>query len=75
MIKEGDRKVGRSTYNEQSGSVEKVLAMEFNNNNNPLYFKLPYLSLSNFAQRKVRTLIKRYFSNLNIKLVFSSFEI
>ena len=29
MIKEGDRKVGRSAYNEQSGSVEKVLAMEF----------------------------------------------
>ena len=29
VIKEGDRKVGRSAYNEQSGSVEKVLAMEF----------------------------------------------
>ena len=27
MMKEGDRKVGRSAYNEQSGSVEKVLAM------------------------------------------------
>ena len=29
MIKEGDIKVGRSAYNEQSGSVERVLAMEF----------------------------------------------
>ena len=29
MIKEMDRKVARSTYNEQSESVEKVLAMEF----------------------------------------------
>ena len=26
--KEGDRKAGRSAYNEQSGGVEKVLAME-----------------------------------------------
>ena len=32
-----------------------------------LYFKLPYLVLSNFA--------KRYCKNLNIKLVFSSFKI
>ena len=31
--------------------------------------------LSNFAQRKVRTLTKRYCRNLNIKLVFSSFNI
>ena len=43
--------------------------------NNNLYFKLPYLPLSNFAQRKVRTLVKRYCSNLNIKLAFSSFKI
>ena len=28
VIKEGDIKAGRSAYNEQSGSVEKVLAME-----------------------------------------------
>ena len=40
-----------------------------------LYFKLPYLVLSNFAQRKLRTLTKRYCRNLNIKLVFSSFKI
>ena len=40
-----------------------------------LYFKLPYLVLSNFAQRKVRTLTIRYCRNLNIKLVFSSFKI
>ena len=40
-----------------------------------LYFKLPYLVLSNFAQRKIRTMVKRYCKNLNIKLVFSSFKI
>ena len=40
-----------------------------------LYFKLPYLVLSNFAQRKVSTLTKCYCRNLNIKLVFSSFKI
>ena len=40
-----------------------------------LYFKLPYLVVSNFAQRKVLTLIKRCCRNLNIKLVFSSFKI
>ena len=44
-------------------------------NNNTLYFKLPYLPFSNFARRKVRTLVKRYCSNLTIKLAFSSFEI
>ena len=43
--------------------------------NNNLYFKLPCLPLSNFAQGKVRTLVKRYCSNLNIKLAFSSFKI
>ena len=40
-----------------------------------LYSKLSYLVLSNFAQRKVRTLTKRYCRNLNIKLIFSSFKI
>ena len=40
-----------------------------------LYFKTPYLVLSNFAQRKIRTMVKRYYKNLNIKLVFSSFKI
>ena len=44
-------------------------------NNNNLYFKLPYCPLSNFAQRKVRTLVKRYCSNIDIKLAFSSFKI
>ena len=44
-------------------------------NNNNLYFTLPYLPLSIFAQRKVRTLVKRYCSNLKIKLAFSSFRI
>ena len=45
------------------------------NKNNTLYFKLPYLPLSNFAQRKVRTLVKRYCSNLKIRLAVSSFKI
>ena len=40
-----------------------------------LYFKLPYLVLSNFAQRKIRTMVKRYCKDLNIKMVFSSFKI
>ena len=44
-------------------------------NNNTLYFKLPYLPFSNFSQVKVRTLIKRYCGNLTIKLPFSSSKI
>ena len=44
------------------------------NGNNNLYFKLQYLPLSNFAQRKVCTLFKRYCNNLNIKLAVSSFK-
>ena len=39
-----------------------------------LYFKLPYLALSTFTKRKLHTLVKRYFENLEIKLVFSSFK-
>ena len=40
------------------------------------YFKLPYIGLfSVVTQKKVRHLIKRYCSNLDIKLVFSSFKI
>ena len=39
-----------------------------------LYFKLPYLVLSNFAHCKMRTIAKRYCKNFNIKLVFSSFK-
>ena len=35
------------------------------------YFKLPYFVLSNFAQRKIPNMTKRYCKNLNIKLVFS----
>ena len=34
-----------------------------------------YLPFSNFAQRKVRTLIKKYCSNLTIKLAFGSFKV
>ena len=40
-----------------------------------IYFKLPFLKLSNFTQRKVRMLAKKYCNNLNIKLAFSSFKI
>ena len=40
-----------------------------------LYFKLPYLAFSDFAQRKVRKVARRYCRNLNIKLAFSSFKI
>ena len=40
-----------------------------------IYFKLPFLKLSDFTQRKVRMLAKKYCNNLNIKLAFSSFKI
>ena len=40
-----------------------------------IYFKLPFLKLSNFTQRKVRMLSKKYCNSLNIKLAFSSFKI
>ena len=32
-----------------------------------IYFKLPFLNLSNFSQRKVRMLVKRYCKYLQIK--------
>ena len=40
-----------------------------------LYFKFPYLVLSNFAHLKIRTMVKRYCKHLNIKLLVSSFKI
>ena len=40
-----------------------------------LYFKLPYLVLSSFVQRKVGSLVKQYCKGVKIKLVFSSFKI
>ena len=40
-----------------------------------IHFKLPFLKLSNFTQRKVRMLAKKYCNNLNIKLACSSFII
>ena len=40
-----------------------------------IYFTLPFLKLSNFTQRKVCILPKKYCNNLNIKLAFSSFKI
>ena len=39
-------------------------------NNDTLYFKLPHLPFSNFSQRKVRTLIKKYCCNLKSNLHF-----
>ena len=55
--------------------IPRALRDNNNNDNNTLCFRLPYLPFSNFAQRKIRTLIKRYCSNLTIKLAFSSFKI
>ena len=40
-----------------------------------IYFKLPFLNISNFTQRKVRMLAKKYCRNLYIKLAFSSLKI
>ena len=40
-----------------------------------IYFKLPFLYISNFTQRKVLMLAKTYCKNLNIKLAFSSFKV
>ena len=45
------------------------------NDTSTIYFKLPFLSISNFNQRKVRMLAKTYYKNLNIKLAFSSFKV
>ena len=45
------------------------------NDTSTIYFKLPFLNISNFTQRKVRMLAKKYCKNLNIKLAFSSFKI
>ena len=38
-----------------------------------IYFKLPFLKLSNFTQQMVRMLVKKYCKNLKIKLRYSSF--
>ena len=43
--------------------------------NDTLYFNPLNLPFSKSAQRKVRKLLKRYCSNLKIKLAFSSFKI
>ena len=45
------------------------------NDTSTIYFKLPFLNISNFTQHKVRMLAKKYCKNLNIKLAFSSFKI
>ena len=40
------------------------------------YFKLPFISdYSSFTQKRLALLAKRYCNDINIKLVFSSFEI
>ena len=61
--------------------INKAVKAYFNNNvnsapsdkNDTIFFKLPYLPFSNFAQCKVRELIKKCYCNLTIKLTFSSF--
>ena len=40
-----------------------------------LYFKLPFLKLSKFTQRKKSMLARKYCKNLNIKLAFSFLKI
>ena len=68
------------------GLINRVVKSYFDNvhnSNNPthpkdttiIYFKLPFLNLSNFAQRKVHRLVKRYCKDLQIKLGFTSFKI
>ena len=44
-------------------------------NTSTIYFKLPFLNLSNFAQRKVRMLAKKYCKDLQITLAFTSCKI
>ena len=63
--------------------INRVVKTYLDNNDNSaqsdtsnvLYFRLPYLPFSNIAQRKVCTLIKKYCSNLTIKLAFGSFKV
>ena len=57
------------TYLDKNGNSAQ------SDNNHALYFKVPYLTFSNFAQHRVCTLFKRYCSNLIVKLVFFSFKI
>ena len=40
-----------------------------------IYFKLPYTHLSNFSKRKITSLVEQYCTNINIKLIFTSFTI
>ena len=40
-----------------------------------LNFKLPHLTIFSFAQRKVKSMLKAYCSNLDIRLVLSSFKL
>ena len=40
-----------------------------------IYFKLPFLNLSNFAQRTVRMLIKGYCKDVTVKLALTSFKL
>ena len=40
-----------------------------------LHFKLPYLSTSSFTHRKIRSLLKAYCSNLDTRLIFSSYKV
>ena len=48
-------------------------------NNEPsksiIHFKLPYLNASAFTQRKLKSLLKSYCTNLQIRLAFSSYKV
>ena len=77
-------KVFRDYSNKQSKNVSS----EPNSNNNPnsevdnsvqpniKYFKLPFIGFySKLTERKLQNLIKRFCTDINIKLVFSSYKI
>ena len=56
------------TKSNTGSSTESVTAVTLN-------FRLPYLNISSFHQRKVRSILKAYCSNLDIRLVFSSYKL
>ena len=65
------------TYLDSVSNSENFAADSITSSNDIciLNFKLPYLVLSSFVQRKVRSLVKQYCKGVKIKLVFSSFII
>ena len=52
------------------------MALGFNNPFHLIIFKLPYVgSFTAEAQKRLHKLVKRYCTNIEIKLVFSSFKV